>query len=192
MGRIIYFHILSSVQNQWRQTGKSSEAKGSRGDQGMRSFHNRKQRVFSPLVFLIILPCSSKAMIVPCKHLARHKCQCWNAILIQEFVSLCVCRSHNDCAAWEQARPSHREQHMCSSWRHSTAYGKTKFLFQKQSWMMFNLAGEPCSWYDFYWREWITSGISCWTWGRDCSHEIQHFSPARHGFHMSWGAGEIW
>lgn len=135
------FPIWSSVQTQWRQTGKSSEDKGSRGDQGMRSFHNRKLKVFSPpLVFLIILPCSPKAMIVPCKHLTRHECQCRSAILIQEFISLCVCRSPKDCVAWQQARPSHREHPMCSSWRGRTAYGKTKSLFQKQSWMTFNLA----------------------------------------------------
>lgn len=54
----------------------------------MRSFYNRKLRVFSPpLLFLIILPCSPKAMIAPCKHFTRHKCQCWSAILIQEFIS---------------------------------------------------------------------------------------------------------
>lgn len=153
----------------------------------MRSFYNRKLRVFSPpLLFLIILPCSPKAMIAPCKHFTRHKCQCWSAILIQEFISFVFAEVQR--TVWPESRQGPPTRNIpCAHLGGAVLLMKRKFLFQNQGWMMFNLAEEPCSCYDFHGREWITSGISCWIWDQDCSHEIQCFYPARHGFHLSWG-----
>lgn len=76
----------------------------------MRRFHNRnlKEHLSLPFIFnsFALQPKSWKGYDCSLQTFHWSKCQGWSAILIQEFISLCIWRSPWDCAAWEQTRLS--------------------------------------------------------------------------------------